>query len=307
MWFYYYRLYPGVGEPHLKNWGNLFEIPGPDLSEHREDWSIFTFSGWLRLASVEGGRVQDPCEYPNPRAWVQLDRKEELTVGDCVWTLLWVSSRRSLRQKQGWNWKATLNCLNHSTNSLFLQVTSRAKTCGFTTQVAAAGPNGITGCRRRLLPLCPRGAVLGHRVSKLWEWEGSPGCPAVPWSLFIGLCFLQPVSHLLNPISVPDSLSPSKAPHPRCFAQLARATAACRLYSSPGLMPLPTASHQQTAPCLLLVSPAPRCYLSLSGLPGDDGREPKGDSPLAPCCSNAVSCITWAVHSQNNLQCRSRI
>lgn len=150
-----------------------------------------------------------PLQVPQPRVWVWLARKEELTVGDSVWTLCF---RRGLAGACGRSGAGTetLNCLNHSPNSLFLQLTRGVETCRFTTQVTAAGCNGITGCCSSSDLPCPGAVLLRQGLPELQEWERQPVLPCkVPWGTFPWLCFLQPIaSHVFHnySTSLPGSL-----------------------------------------------------------------------------------------------------
>lgn len=227
---------------------------------------------WLSLA--ESGRVQDPCKFPSPgRGFGLLEKRNLRLVTVCE-----PCAQRSLWQKWGWNWKATLNCLNHSPNSLFLQLTSGVKTCRFTAQIAAAGCNGITGCCSSSDLPCSGAVVLWQGLPELQEEEWQPMLPCkVPWSPFLWLCFLQPIaSHVFDnySTSLPRSLPQSalQGSLSRHLTELVRAATACGAWPSLGLLLLPRSSLHpchpapHVSPCQVPVSVIARlqCLLSLS-------------------------------------------
>lgn len=216
------------------------------------------FRGQLGLTLAEGGRIWDPCEIPSPRARVWLARKEELTVTDCVWTLCF---RRALEEVCGRSRARTER--QRSTVLTTAPILSPCK--------SPVGPKPVDLLPRSLLldvteqlvaaagsrPPCPRVAVLWRGSQSCGSGNGSPGCPAVPWSRRLGLCVLQLVSHLLR-------LSKPRFSDPFPSSPLGLLSPGVSLWPCRPLAALP-------------VPPAPRvgarrhCW----ALPGDDGWEDK--------------------------------
>lgn len=171
-------------------------------SEANSDWLWLKVGEFRTPVSCPAQGVGSVCQKRGTYGWWQ-----------CVNPVLWASPRRSLWQKWGWNWKAMLNCLNHSPNSLFLQLTIKVETGRFPAQIAAAGCNGITGCCSSSDLPCPGAVVLWQGLPELQEWQWQPMLPCkVPWSPFLWLWSLQPiVSHLFHnystslPCSLPQS------------------------------------------------------------------------------------------------------
>lgn len=183
------------------------------------------FRGQFGLTLAEGGRIQDPWEFLSPGVKVWLARKEELTVSDCVWTLCF---RRALEEACGRS-RARIE-RQRSTVLTTAPILSSCK--------SPSGPKPVDLLPRLLLditeklvaaaasrPPCPGDAVCGGGSKSCRS--GSPGHPALLWSLLHGLCLLQPVSHLFRPSETPfqcQAACPlpkhlSRASHPRCLAQ----------------------------------------------------------------------------------------
>lgn len=161
-------------------------------SEASSDW-LWTVGEFRTPASSPAQGVGSVCQKRGTYGWWQ-----------CVNPVLHTSSWRSLWQKWGWNWKATLNCLNHSPSSLFLQLTSGVETCEFTTQIAAAGRNGTTRCCSSSDPPCPgasRAAGVGMAAQGALQFTGA---------LFLGFAFFSLLPHTYFALTpLPGSLPQS--------------------------------------------------------------------------------------------------
>lgn len=172
------------------------------------------FRGWIWLTLTEGGRVWDPCEFPSPGAQVQLARKEELVVSDCVWTLCFGWTLEEVCGRSTARIERQCSTVLTTASILSLQVISVAETWRFTALIAAAGRNGITGRCRSSQPPHREDAVLWQGVPDLQERQPGVPCSApepLTWALLSSAC-LTSISPLQTPISVPDCLSLSAAP-----------------------------------------------------------------------------------------------
>lgn len=161
-------------------------------SKANSDWL------WLKV-----GESRTPASSPAQVVGSVWQEKRNLRlVGVCEpWALdeLW----RSLWHRRGWNWKAKLNCLNHSPSSLSLQLTSRVEGCRLSSQIAAAACNRITArCCRAHLP-CTGAVILCQGLPELQEWEWQPILPCsslepFTWALLSSACCLTPISQLFH-------------------------------------------------------------------------------------------------------------